>query len=60
VATEKLKINCKAQSQTRTNPQIKNNKKSHELGQTKPQTQHTYLKSSTPLTFFKGKCIEEF
>jgi len=48
MAIEKLKINCK--TQTRTNPQIQNHKKSHELklNRQHKKSEHTHLKFLRP------------
>jgi hypothetical protein len=43
MAIEKLKINYRPKNKTWTSPQIKNHKKSHELGLIRPQTQHKNL-----------------
>jgi hypothetical protein len=61
MAIEKLKINYKT-NKTWTNPQIKNNKKSHELRLIRTQTQyknpeHMSLKFITPLTPSVGKPV---
>jgi hypothetical protein len=53
VSVMKLKINYRLKNKTWTNAQIKNHKKSHELGLIRPQTQHKipehkYLKFLTP------------
>jgi len=63
MATDKLKINYKAQNKTWTNQQIKNHKNSHELSVIRSQIRQKksrtlVLKFLTPLTLSMEKIVK--